>query len=256
MLGSLCASPYAVALPWLTQITVFEEPALHPYYRPCGLKGTNYSLISRYVPLTYLLYRSGNASRIGHSPIFPYLSPKQLLRLSRVSRQVHLKVSAYMNDAYALEPRLGVFFSDPPAFRRMQARTRTLISGDFALRYFNRRSASTILDLHVHDHQRRELGRWLLTEAGYTFVAYNGQSGDFESAILSRKQHNEVSDAPPAAFPSFNFTKGGQDGSLRWVRIHVGTDSPMAMILRDHSSRLLHFHFYHTSLTDFSQRAV
>ena len=45
-------------------------------------------------------------------PLFAYLEPRDLMRLSRVSRHFHQAVSAYIEDAFAIEPRLAIFFPD------------------------------------------------------------------------------------------------------------------------------------------------
>lgn len=176
-----------------------------------------------------------------HSPIFAYLSPQQLACLSQVNRQIYFKVSAYMHDAYTLEPRLALFFPDPVAFRRMQARTRCLISGDFALLYFTRQPTSSLLDLYVHDHQRRELGRWLLAEAGFGFLPSNRQSVDFETAVLQRVQRTEAVSEPSSVAAMFVFIKQGRHGNPLVVRVHVGRDTPMAVILRSCSSKFWPF---------------
>lgn len=154
--------------------------------------------------------------------------------MSWVNRHLYWAVSAYIKDAFAIEPHLAVFFPDPMAFRNLQARTGTLVSGEFALRYFDRKPIPRRLDLYVHAHQRREVGRWLLRHAGYVFAPVRDQDPDFEVAVAF-KLGILGPDAIPTLAVTFTFYKPGIDGAFT-VRVVVGKRGPMEMILSAASS--------------------
>ncbi|PCH44988.1 hypothetical protein WOLCODRAFT_91093 [Wolfiporia cocos MD-104 SS10] len=66
------------------------------------------------------------------------LTPVSLIRMRRVSRTTYQAVQDFSYRAFDVNRRLSRFFSDPFAFRSLQARTATLISGSFALQFFDR----------------------------------------------------------------------------------------------------------------------
>ena len=160
------------------------------------------------------------------------------MRLSWVNRYLHQAVSAYIEDAFAIEPRLAIFFPDALEFRNLQARTGTLLSGQFALRYFDRKPTPSTLDLYVHPHQRREVGRWLLQHAGYTFGPTDTQDPDFEIAVAFKLRMRHQGGNPGLA-ATFTFIKAGIDGETVTLRIIVGKRGPMEMILSSLSSKSL-----------------
>ncbi|KAI0355447.1 hypothetical protein OH77DRAFT_1424945 [Trametes cingulata] len=147
-----------------------------------------------------------------YEPIFDASSAATLLRLARTCRTAHHAVAAYTLVAFDVDRLLSRFFpspssplSTPPcssacptppphthteqhararAFRSLQARTGTLVSGSCALQFFARTVyPESDLDLYVHMRHRREVGRWLLRE-GYTFVPTAFQDERFEVEVV------------------------------------------------------------------------
>lgn len=170
-------------------------------------------------------------------PLFAYFDVRDLTHLSRVNRHFHQAVTAYIKDTFAIKPRLTVFFPDPVAFRTLQARTGTLISGDFALSYFDREPTPSNLDLYVHPHQRREVGRWLIQHAGYTFRPMEDQDPDFEGAVIFTLRMRSLGEIPGLA-AAFTFHKPGTNGQILTIQVIVGKRGPMEMILSSLSSEL------------------
>ena len=169
---------------------------------------------------------------------FACLSPREFLAVSKTCKAGRRAVAAYMNKAFDIDSRLSRFFSDTRAFRTMQAQTSTLISGSFALQFFDRTFyKSSDLDLYVHFHQRRIVGAWLL-QAGYTFSSFNDQPVDFAVAVLRRVPPRSMRYSMPGVADIFTFHKRDADeGPLLKVQIIAARRTPMEVILGFHSSR-------------------
>ena len=73
-----------------------------------------------------------------HWNIFSYCTPQTLLRFERTCRLAQAIVEDYIRVAFNIDARLSPFFDDPRAFRSLQARTGTVISGSTALQFFER----------------------------------------------------------------------------------------------------------------------
>ncbi|PIL32290.1 hypothetical protein GSI_05535 [Ganoderma sinense ZZ0214-1] len=141
-----------------------------------------------------------------------------------------------MAEAFSVDKCLARFFPDPLAFRRIQARTSTLISGSFALQLFDRTSyPSSDLDLYLHLEHRRTVGRWLIDEAGYSFFPYRGQEEDFESAVLHKTSRRGISYAMPGVADILTFRKGHLDDAILKVQLIVARRTPMEVVLGFHS---------------------
>ena len=171
--------------------------------------------------------------------LLSFLSPKQFLDLRKLCHATHGSVSRYMERVFDIDRRLHRFFPDTQSFRRMQALTSTLISGSFALQYFDRTFYSrSDLDLYVHLHHRRTVGRWVLN-AGYTFCPFLDQHEDFERAILRRSPLQPIRYLMPGVADILTFRRRStvdKSKSLK-VQLIVARRTPMEVILGFHSSK-------------------
>ncbi|RPD63614.1 hypothetical protein L227DRAFT_496572 [Lentinus tigrinus ALCF2SS1-6] len=147
-----------------------------------------------------------------------------------------------MKSAFNINCRLSRFFDDPLAFRSLQARTSTLISGSTALQFFDRTLyANSGLDLFVHKPHRREVGRWLL-QSGYTFVPDSFQDPDFEITIFDSisltpdSLHALDGIASMLIFVKRFADIDGGPGCTRSIRLVVAENTPMDVILSTHST--------------------
>ena len=70
--------------------------------------------------------------------ILSFSSPASMLRLARVNRTMYFAIRSYMLHRYNINNHLSRFFPDPIAFRSLQARTASLVSGSNALQFFDR----------------------------------------------------------------------------------------------------------------------
>lgn len=190
--------------------------------------------------------------------IFGHCTPVALLRFQRTCRLARTIVEDYMRVAFNINARLSLFFNDPQAFRSLQARTGTLISGSTALQFFDRafypgtgvlhqaiileadQRITIGLDLFVHKPHRRAVGRWLL-EAGYQFVPASYQDTDFEVTILDTISLSPKGlHALDGILTMLKFVKRPDgDASVertKTVQLIVAENTPMEVILSTHSS--------------------
>ena len=103
--------------------------------------------------------------------------------MALVSRAAHSAIKEFERRAYT-NKRLAYYFDDPLSFRSLMARTHMVISGSFALQFFDRSFYSNSdLDLYIlPDRSIVEVGSYLLEE-GYVFKPTAWQSSDFASEI-------------------------------------------------------------------------
>ncbi|KAI0076948.1 hypothetical protein K474DRAFT_1662339 [Panus rudis PR-1116 ss-1] len=173
--------------------------------------------------------------------IFDYCSPGSLLRCARLSRDAYAAVKWYMARTFDINKLLSRFFDDPVAFRSMQAKTATLISGSTALQFFDRSFyPDSDLDLYVWMKHRIDVGKWLMS-AGYVFQPNSSQDPKFNKAIMD----DRVTTAEGLGLYSgmvgvagvFTFVKPTQEGKVPLkVQMIVAVHAPMEIILYFHST--------------------
>lgn len=165
-------------------------------------------------------------------------TPATVIRFSQTCREAQLVFKSYMSRAFRLERNLSRFFSDPLEFRRLQARTATLISGSTALQFFDRSFwPESDLDVYVHMQFTKEVGKYLLQE-GYTFIPGRIQAEDFEVASeASVIKENPDFYSFRGVASVFTFQKETADDMLK-VQLIVARRSGVEVILHFHSSML------------------
>ncbi|KAG9045896.1 hypothetical protein FS842_001045 [Serendipita sp. 407] len=104
--------------------------------------------------------------------LYPHLSVKDVLNVSKACRATLLAVNAWLPSAYNINKHLEPFFGDLKntlRFRSIQAETGTLISGSQALQFFDRAHyLDSDLDLYVPCRHTLTVGLFLLS-IGYRF---------------------------------------------------------------------------------------
>lgn len=173
--------------------------------------------------------------------VFEDLSPATLFRLARCSRKLYHAVLSYVDYAFDIDARLGLFFSNPTSFRTLQARTNTLISGSAALQFFDRSYyEGSDLDLYTPIEHHLEVGDWLIRE-GYTFRPGKWQPASFKQAALkivdkvapSRRTYRWKGIA--GVFDFVRESKSGREDKVQVV-VALRGQSPMEVVLGFHSS--------------------
>ncbi|KAI0367239.1 hypothetical protein BV20DRAFT_1037878 [Pilatotrama ljubarskyi] len=188
-------------------------------------------------------------------------SPQNIFRLSRVRRQARHAVQDYTERVFNVNTRLSRFFRDPLAFRSLQACTATVISGSFALQFFDRSYfAGSDLDLYVHpDTAVLHVGEYLQSE-GYEYRPCQWQLDDYHKEIQrlcetmghfqsddTSIEENNLLYKLKSVRAVYSFTKGGPDDSTRTVQIIVSRLCPMASILDFHSTCVMNAITYNTA---------
>ncbi|KAH9948727.1 hypothetical protein B0H21DRAFT_844604 [Amylocystis lapponica] len=148
-------------------------------------------------------------------------------------------VKAYVVFAFSINRHLSRFFDDVPAFRTLQARTSTLISGSSAVQFFDRSYyPESDLDLYVHMRWRRELGEWFI-EHGYRFVANTKQETSFDVAVadprLFAPEDDYEMDGVASVFTFEKPTLAAPESPLQ-VQLVIASHTPMEVILYFHST--------------------
>ncbi|KAI0694244.1 hypothetical protein C8T65DRAFT_585148, partial [Cerioporus squamosus] len=178
--------------------------------------------------------------------ILSFSTPVTILRLQRVCRTAAKAVRDYIARAFDVRRVLIRFFPDALAFRTLQARTGTLISGSVALQFFDRGFyPDSDLDLYVHMRHRREVGRWLLDQ-GYCFEPAPYQPSEFEAAATEALSGLAVTPyGMPGIAAVMNFTRRcdvpadmltcDAPETLK-VQLIVARKTPMEVILGFHST--------------------
>ncbi|KAI0349766.1 hypothetical protein OH77DRAFT_1464890 [Trametes cingulata] len=177
-------------------------------------------------------------------------SAQSIFSLRRVGRQIYCAVQDYNGRVFNVNRRLFRFFVDPLAFRSLQARTATVISGSFALQFFDRSYFSgSDLDLYVHPNSHvLDVGHYLHSE-GYQFQPCTWQLEDYRKEIrrlcerMASFQSDENEEEAELLYQMrsvravYTFCKAGSpEGLTRTVQIIVSRECPMASILDFHST--------------------
>ncbi|KAH7890359.1 hypothetical protein F5I97DRAFT_17360 [Phlebopus sp. FC_14] len=116
--------------------------------------------------------------------VFAPLSPRSLVRVALTCRAAYQAAAAFKQRAFNVNRHLSQYFSDPLAFRSLQAKTGTLISGSNALQFLDRSFyLGSDLDVYTHPGHTFEVCRWLVESEGYHFVPRGIQDKDWREEI-------------------------------------------------------------------------
>ncbi|KIJ32884.1 hypothetical protein M422DRAFT_100702, partial [Sphaerobolus stellatus SS14] len=176
-----------------------------------------------------------------------------LYRFGGTCKLLRISVQEFIPSLFNVNKRLGRFFDDPESFRRMQARSGTLISGSFVLQTLLREVwDSTDLDLYIWPQQLGYVKRWLIA-AGYTEynpneaatnnIENNEEVSDLESDIMSEDNNNADEAHEPLTDYTVDHLKQvlfflkevNPEENLR-IQIMIPELCPLQTILRFHSS--------------------
>ena len=108
------------------------------------------------------------------------LTPVSLIMVAQTCKVAYDAVSDFCTAAYDINRHLLCFFSHPLAFRSLQAKSGTLISGSNALQFLNREVyIASDLDMYTHPGYAKRIGTWLIEEEGYHFLPTRPHVTDF-----------------------------------------------------------------------------
>ncbi|EIW78017.1 hypothetical protein CONPUDRAFT_146078 [Coniophora puteana RWD-64-598 SS2] len=108
-----------------------------------------------------------------YETLFSMLSPRESIQVSRSCQAAHDAYLNFTHRAYDINRHLFYFFSDPVAFRSLQARTGTLISGSDALQFLERTVyPGSNLNIYTHPGHTLEVLDWLVNAEGYRYAPF------------------------------------------------------------------------------------
>ena len=185
--------------------------------------------------------------------ILDFATPGTIARLERTCRSAKDLVESYKIRAFNINHSLRRFFSQPLAFRSLQAETGMLISGSFALQFLERTIyIGADMDLYCFFGDREQIGLWLIETQGYMFVHNSRQNPDFKVAVTEAP---DIEADPYSRMRGistvYTFTKpsGRPEDDLLKVQLIVTYRSPMEAILNFHSSMSCFIRHLHGMLT-------
>ncbi|TFK42069.1 hypothetical protein BDQ12DRAFT_598841 [Crucibulum laeve] len=181
-----------------------------------------------------------------YTAVFSYLSSPDLIRSGRTCRTLYRASSDFCSRAYNIYRHLSWFFTDPLAFRSLQAQTGTLISGSNALQFLDRTFYSeSDLDLFTFHDATPEVANYLQRE-GYHFVKEGDQPSTFKAAfdLIVPPDNADIRGIRP--FDKYRFS--GVSGVFNFlkdngqkVQVVSTTTSPLHCILCFHSTCVMNF---------------
>jgi len=185
--------------------------------------------------------------------VFALLSPRTLARVALACRAAYVAVAAFKSRAFNINHHFSRYFADPLAFRSLQAKTNTLVSGSDALQFLDRTFyPSADLDLYTHPGHSLEVAHFLVESEGYKYVPRESQEPEWEEAIgddfdgTLRRTSPRTSDRDHA-YPVkgieavWTFEKIGRKEENFKVQIVEATSSPLEVILGFHSTTVMNF---------------
>ncbi|KAK7682806.1 hypothetical protein QCA50_014190 [Cerrena zonata] len=176
--------------------------------------------------------------------VFSECTPASILRLARTCKSAHAAVKYYMQRAFKIDRILSRFFTSPLAFRQLQARTGSLISGSAALQFFDRSYyPESDLDIYVPFKHRIEVGLFLFKE-GYQFEPGRGQDDGFHATLsVDRRADFDEYDFR-GVHAVLTFVKNWVDGTATKAQMIVAISTPMEAILGFHSTCVMNLISY------------
>ncbi|KAF8550212.1 hypothetical protein OG21DRAFT_1514328 [Imleria badia] len=184
--------------------------------------------------------------------LFACLSPRSLVRLALTCRAAYLAVAEFKTRAFNINRHFSRFFTDPIAFRCLQARTNTLVSGSNALQFLDRTCyPEADLDLYTHRNHSFEVAQFLVEAEGYRYVPRDRQKKDWKVAIdlkFDLTQYRAVVRGNSGhAYPTTNirdvwtFEKTNIHQECLTVQIVEAQSSALESILGFHSTCVMNF---------------
>lgn len=189
-----------------------------------------------------------------YDAIFSEASPAGAILISRTCRDAWYAEKEFKKRAFNINRHLQRFFANPKAFRSLQARTGTLISGSNALQFLDRTYyPESDLDLFVHPGHSREIGLWLMRHEGYVFTPslHESQNGKSFEAVAHETwdglaQRWSFADSNihwdstiygiRCLEAVYTFEKECEGGKVQKIQLIAAKDTPLQVIISFHSS--------------------
>ncbi|KAF8550396.1 hypothetical protein OG21DRAFT_1514062, partial [Imleria badia] len=185
--------------------------------------------------------------------VFGCLSPRSLIRLALTCRASYLAVAEFKTRAFNINRHLSRYFADPIAFRCLQARTNTLVSGSNALQFLDRSFyPEADLDLYTHSGHSFEVAQFIVEAEGYHYAPRETQEEDWRVAThfdgnLTQRRVTLGASLTGHSYPTtdirdvWTFEKTNIHDECLTVQIIEARSSPLESILGFHSTCVMNF---------------
>ena len=164
--------------------------------------------------------------------------PQALYMLRGCNTFMKHTVDSYVSRIFDINTFLSRFFSNPKAFRTLQAFTDTVIAGSTAVQFFAREVyKSTDLDLITSREGVYALCSWIVKEGGpgYVFVPKGEQPLDIATAVLQLPSTRRFVERHPDPSKILGYFKFEVPKSHLRVQVFVAAHSVMDCVLGHHS---------------------
>lgn len=185
----------------------------------------------------------------GRAPIYDILlsclSPRSLVWLALTCRATYFAVADFKTRAFNVNRHFSRYFTDPIAFRSLQAKTNTLVSGSDVLQFLDRTFyPDSDLDVYTHPGHSFEVAQFLVEAQGYEFAPHGEQEEEWREAIQDnwdgtqpRMFRGRTERYPLQGINAvWTFKKTGIKQETLKVQIIEASSSPVEAILEFHSS--------------------
>ncbi|TFK26751.1 hypothetical protein FA15DRAFT_255322 [Coprinopsis marcescibilis] len=176
--------------------------------------------------------------------ILSRLEPGDSIRLAKTCHDARAAHADFLPRGYNIDKLLRRYFDDPDEFRRLQARTATLISGSSALQFLDRSFyKSSDLDLYTPRQAVEEVWNWILS-TGYFYKPTEFKPDFHHSAAdLRNDEHDDYvrgTDYKTNGICAvYEFQKGDSV-----VQLIAARHSPFHAIISFHSTIVMNFITY------------
>lgn len=184
--------------------------------------------------------------------ILRHLSPAEICRFQKVSQGCRVSAISALTQVFNIHSRLLYFFKDPNSFRLMQSETGAIISGSFALQFFQRSFyPEADLDLYVVDSAKHIAGDWLLSNDYIFSPSPTTPNSTLQPATYQEALDNmdrnifEASSYVRGVMGVLDFLRETQNGT-RKVQLVIVDVCPMVAVMNFHSSTLTFFYNNHS----------
>ncbi|TFK30730.1 hypothetical protein FA15DRAFT_629996 [Coprinopsis marcescibilis] len=182
-----------------------------------------------------------------YNAIFSCLGPLEITRARRVCRLLRDAIVHFQALAYDINRHLSAFFHDPIALRRLQAKTKFLISGSSTLQFLDRIFYPfSDMDIFAFPDTIKEIGKHLIESEDYAFLPGENQPKSFDETAV---QPLDTSETRRVASQNSFVYSSGMSGLFRFkrkstdleVQVICASRSPFDCILYFHSTCVMNF---------------
>ena len=176
--------------------------------------------------------------------LFAELDLLSLIRISRTSTCLHSMYLCYRDSAWEPTALYRRWFLQPTSFRRLLRKTNAIVSGSFALQFFDRSYyPESDMDIYLRCAGAMDVCRWLVGQ-GYRYVKADHEYGQVplkhQGHIQKAVKNSSSIDRPLLGVYNFKKLLGSSAGYIEILLVQVivvDTDPIEHVLFGFHSSK-------------------